>query len=95
MQYAFADLQKESIKLAKLVSSSKKTISNLENEISKLNKELDLLRNEVSISKTNEKVNISTINDKCTNSSQVVKLKQVSVSNPLKLCLYLRRWIFD
>lgn len=64
LQDAFADLHKESIKLAKLVSSSKKTISNLENEISKLNKELDLLRNEVSISKTNEKVNISTINDK-------------------------------
>ncbi|KHN23909.1 hypothetical protein glysoja_046535, partial [Glycine soja] len=55
LQDAFADLHKESIKLAKLVSSSKKTISNLENEISKLNKELDLLRNEVSISKTNEK----------------------------------------
>ena len=64
LQDAFADLHKESIKLAKLVSSSKKTISNLENEISKLNKELDLLRNEVSISKTNEKVNISTISDK-------------------------------
>ena len=64
LQDAFADLHKESIKLAKLVSSSKKTISNLENEISKLNKELDHLRNEVSISKTNEKVNISTISDK-------------------------------
>ena len=38
LQDAFVDLHKESIKLAKLVSSSKKTISNLENEISKLNK---------------------------------------------------------
>ena len=64
LQDAFADLHKESIKLAKLVSSSKKTISNLENEISKLNKELDHLRNEVSISKPNEKVHISTISDK-------------------------------
>ena len=57
-------MHKESIKLAKLVSSSKKTISNLENEISKLNKELDHLRTEVSISKSNEKVHISTISDK-------------------------------
>ena len=32
LQDAFADLHKESIKLAKLVSSSKKTISDLENE---------------------------------------------------------------
>ena len=64
LQDAFADLHKESIKLAKLVSSSKKTISDLENEISKLNKELDHLRNEVSISKSNEKVHISTISDK-------------------------------
>ena len=64
LQDAFADLHKESIKLAKLVSSSKKTISNLENEILKLNKELDHFRNEVSISKPNEKVHISTISDK-------------------------------
>ena len=64
LQDAFADLHKESIKLAKLVSSSKKTISDLENEISKLNKELDHLRTEVSISKSNEKVHISTISDK-------------------------------
>ena len=64
LQDAFADLHKESIKLAKLVSSSKKTISDLENEISKLNKELDHLRTEVSISKSNEKVYISTISDK-------------------------------
>ena len=64
LQDAFADLHKESIKLAKLVSSSKKTVSDLENEISKLNNELDHLKTEVSISKSNEKVYISTISDK-------------------------------
>ena len=37
LQDAFADLHRESTKLAKLVSSSKKTISDLEKEISKLN----------------------------------------------------------
>ena len=63
LQDAFANLHKESIKLAELVSSSKKTISYLENEISKLNKELDHLRTEVSISKSNEKVYISTISN--------------------------------
>ena len=37
LQDAFNDLHKESIKLAKLVSYSKKTISSLEKEILKLN----------------------------------------------------------
>ena len=37
LQDAFNDLHKESIKLAKLVSFSKKTISNLEKDILKLN----------------------------------------------------------
>ena len=36
LQDAFAELHSESIKLAKLVSSSKKTISDLEKEISKI-----------------------------------------------------------
>ena len=40
LQDAFNDLHKESIKLAKLVSFSKKTISNLEKEILKLNVKL-------------------------------------------------------
>jgi len=39
LQDAFTDLHKESIKFAKLVSSSKKTISNLEKEVLKLNEE--------------------------------------------------------
>ena len=42
-QDAFADLHKESVKLEKLVSSSKKTISNLEKEVLKLNEELEIL----------------------------------------------------
>ena len=60
-------MHKESIKLAKLVSSSMKTISDLENEISKLNKELDHLKTEVSISKSNDKVYVSTIPNKKSN----------------------------
>ena len=46
-QDAFAELHSESIKLAKLVSPSKKTILDLEKEISKLYKELDHLKSEV------------------------------------------------
>ena len=61
LQDPFADLHRKSIKLAKLVSSSKKTISDLEKEISKLNKELDHLKTELSISKSNDKVYVSTI----------------------------------
>ena len=56
-------MHRKSIKLAKLVSFSKKTISDLEKEISKLNKELDHLKTEVSISKSNDKVYVSTIPD--------------------------------
>ena len=63
LQDAFANLYRESIKLAKLVSSSKKKISDLEKEISKLNKELDHLKIEVSISTSNDKVYVSTIPD--------------------------------
>jgi len=44
LQDTFADLHKESVKLAKLVSSSKKTISNLEKEVLKLNEELENLK---------------------------------------------------
>jgi len=47
LQDAFNDLHKESVKLAKLVSFSKKNISNLEKEVLKLNKELENLRTEV------------------------------------------------
>ena len=47
LQDAFNDLHKESIKLAKLVSFSKKTISNLEKEILKLNVKLENLKSEV------------------------------------------------
>ena len=42
LQNAFTDLHKESVKLAKLVSSSKKTISILEKEVLKLNEELEI-----------------------------------------------------
>ena len=41
LQDAFNDLHKELVKLAKLVSFSKKTISNLEKEVLKLNIELE------------------------------------------------------
>ena len=41
LQDTFNDLHKESVKLAKLVSLSKKTISNLEKEVLKLNIELE------------------------------------------------------
>ena len=47
LQDAFIDLHKESVKLAKLVSFSKKTISNLEKEVLKLNVELENLKSEV------------------------------------------------
>ena len=47
LQDAFNDLHKESVKLAKLVSFSKKTISNLEKEVLKLNEELENLRTEI------------------------------------------------
>jgi len=43
LQDAFTDLHKESVKLAKLVSFSKKTISSLEKENLKLNEELENL----------------------------------------------------
>ena len=43
LQDAFNDLHKESIKLARLVSYSKKTISSLEQEILKLNVDLSHL----------------------------------------------------
>ncbi|KAL5179733.1 hypothetical protein HKD37_01G000988 [Glycine soja] len=56
---AFNDLHKESVKLAKLVSYSKKTISNLEKEIMKLNVELENLKSEVKILKSVDKKNQS------------------------------------
>ena len=43
LQDAFNDLHEESLRLTKLVTSSKKIISSLEEEISRLNKELDEL----------------------------------------------------
>jgi len=68
LQDAFDELHSESIKLAKLVSSSKKTILDLEKEISKLNKVLDLLKTEVSIFKSSTKVNDSTMTNEKENS---------------------------
>ena len=65
-QDAYNDLHKESIKLAKLVSFSKKTISNLENEVLKLNEELENLRTEVKTLKpidTNQSSTIKVIQD--------------------------------
>jgi len=61
LQDAFNDLHKESIKLAKLVSFSKKTISNLEKEILKLNEELENLRTEVKTLKPIDTKQFSTI----------------------------------
>jgi len=60
LQDAFNDLHKESIKLVKLVSYSKKTISNLENEILKLNVELENLKSEVKTIKSVDKNQSST-----------------------------------
>ena len=76
LQDAFNDLHKESIKLAKLVSFSKKTISNLEKEVLKLNEELENLRTEI---KTLKPIN--------TNHSSTIKLIQDSneASNSCKM----------
>jgi len=66
LQDAFTDLHKESVKLAKLVSFSKKTISNLEKEVLKLNEELENLRTEVKTLKpidTNQSSTIRVIHD--------------------------------
>jgi len=60
LQDAFNDLHKESIKLAKLVSYSKKTISTLEKEILKLNVELENLKSEVKTLKSVDKDQSST-----------------------------------
>ena len=76
-QDAFNDLHKESIKLAKLVSFSKKTISNLEKEVLKLNEELENLRTEV-----------KTLKPIDTNQSSTIKVIQDSkeASNSCKCC---------
>ena len=76
LQDAFIDLHKESVKLAKLVSFSKKTISNLEKEVLKLNEELENLRTEI---KTLKPIN--------TNHSSTIKLIQDSneASNSCKM----------
>ena len=60
LQDACNDLHKESIKLAKLVSYSKKTISSLENEIFKLNVELENLKSEVKTLRSVDKNQSST-----------------------------------
>jgi len=60
LQDAFNDLHKESVKLAKIVSYSKKTISSLENEILKLNLDLENLKSEVKILKSVDKNQFST-----------------------------------
>jgi len=62
LQEAFNDLHKESVKLAKLVSFSKKTISNLEKEVLKLNVELENLKSEVKALKPIDTNQSSTIN---------------------------------
>ena len=56
-------MHKESIKLAKLVSSSKKTISDLGKEVSKLNKELENLKTEVITLRSNDTIHSSTMHD--------------------------------
>ena len=66
LQDAVNDLHKESVKLAKLVSFSTKTISNLEKEVLKLNEELEDLRTEVKTLKqidTNQYSTIKVIQD--------------------------------
>jgi len=60
LQDAFNDLHEESVKLAKLVSYSKKNISSLEKEILKLNLELENLKFEVKILKSVDKNQFST-----------------------------------
>jgi len=60
LQDAFNDLHREPIKLAKLVSYSKKTISNLEKEILKLNVELENLKFEIKTLKSVDKNQSST-----------------------------------
>jgi len=108
LQDAFAELHSESIKLAKLVSSSKKTISDLKKEISKLNKELDLLKTEVSISKSSNKVNDSTMTNEKENlckccSKYVEEIKDLKNSlakfsigkNNLDVILGKQRCVFD
>ena len=62
LQDALANLHKESVKLAKLVSSSKKTISNLEKEVLKLNEELENLKTEVITLRSTDKSLISLSN---------------------------------
>ena len=108
LQDAFAELHSESIKLAKLVSSSKKTISDLEKEISKLNKEIDILKTEVSISKSSDKVHVSTMTNEKVNSCKccskyVEEIKNLKNSlakfsigkNNLDVILGNQRCIFD
>jgi len=60
LQDTFNEWHKESIKLAKLVSYSKKTISSLEKEILKLNVELENLKYEVKTLKSVDKYQSST-----------------------------------
>ena len=62
LQDAFIDLHKESVKLAKLVSFSKKTISNLEKEVLKLNVELENLKSKV---KTLKPIDTNQSSTKC------------------------------
>nr|KYP62970.1 hypothetical protein KK1_017531 [Cajanus cajan] len=75
LQDAFNDLHKESFKLAKLVSSYKKTISNLEKETSKLNDELDNLKTKIKI-----------INSKDENQETKNKLETNKINHPCSTC---------
>jgi len=67
LQDAFNDLHKESVKLAKLVSFSKKTISYFEKEVLKLNEELENLI-----------IEVKTVKPIDTNQSSTIKLIQGS-----------------
>ena len=77
LQDAFIDLHKESVKLAKLVSFSKKTISNLEKEVLKLNEKLENLKTEV-----------KTLRSIDTNHSSTIKIMHdnIEASNSCNCC---------
>lgn len=77
LQDVFTDLHKESIKLAKLVTFSKKTISNLEKKVLKLNEELENLKTEV-----------KTLRSIDTNHSSTIKIihDNIEASNSCNCC---------
>jgi len=110
LQDAFNDLHKESVKLARLVSFSKKTISNLEKKVMKLNIELENLKTEVKTLKQIDTNQSSTIQDinivshscKCCDKFKV-EIKDLKYSlakftlgkNNLDIILGKQRCVFD